>query len=342
MEHSPLVTVLTPTFNHEKYIIDCIRSVQAQSYTQWEMLIIDDGSTDKTREKILGYITDEPRVRLIDQENVGIFRLSETYNRGLALARGKYIAILEGDDVWLPDKLERQIGDLEKSNNAVLAWGKAAATEPDLTGIYDIHPSDDKIAHKTYYDNKPVGNILNILYLENCIPALTIIIRKDALDRIGGFQQGYHLPMVDLPTILQLSTVGSFCFSDHLLGKWRIYPSQTTKTLVLDIMKGRYALIRDHYSQLDTEIKSNLTISLKDIDREFKKIFQIAYARSGRYKLIRNDFKEARKDYMKAIFYPSIKYPVWKLRALTGYILSFFRTDVERLAEVLGRRSYKK
>lgn len=341
MENSPLVTVLTPTFNHEKYITDCIRSVRDQTYNRWEMLIIDDGSTDQTREKVLDYIADEPRVKLIAQENVGIFRLSETYNRGLSAARGKYIAILEGDDVWMPDKLERQISDLEKHTDSVLAWGKVANTEPDLSGIYKISPSDDSNTAKTFYDNLPVGNILNILYLDNCIPALTMVIRKDALDKIGGFQQGYHLPLVDLPTILQLSTIGRFCFNNHLLGKWRIYPSQTTKTLVLDVLEGRYALVKDHFSQLDTEIKNKLVISRKDIDREFKKIFQIAYARSGRYRLIRNDFKEARKDYLKAIFYPSIKYPLWKLRALTGYVLSFFRTDVERLAKLLGKRGYK-
>ena len=82
-------------------------------------------------------------------------------------------------------------------------------------------------------------------------------------------------------------------------------------------------------------------ITLERIDHYFSDKLLIAYARAGRYRLIRKDFKGARKDYKKAIFYSGIRQPVWRLRAIIGLIFSFFGWDVEGLSKFLGRVTYK-
>lgn len=98
---TPLVSVIIPAFNAERFIAETIRSVIAQTYAQWELLIIDDGSTDKTREIITSYLSD-PRIKYIFQANAGV---SAARNKGIEMANGYYLAFLDADDLWAPNNL---------------------------------------------------------------------------------------------------------------------------------------------------------------------------------------------------------------------------------------------
>ena len=118
-KNQPIVSIITPTYNHENFIGECIESVLAQTYPYWEQIIIDDGSTDRTDEIIAQY--DDERIKYIRQDNVGIWRLSETYNKALRISRGTLIAVLEGDDFWPSNKLERQIPAFTKPE-VVMCW----------------------------------------------------------------------------------------------------------------------------------------------------------------------------------------------------------------------------
>src|SRR3989304_3409546 len=101
------VTIITPTYNHGRFISYCIRSVLNQSYKDWEMIIVDDCSTDETAEIVRRYTTENKKLKLIKHRTRwGIKGLSRTYNQALARAKGEYIAILEGDDFWPADKLK--------------------------------------------------------------------------------------------------------------------------------------------------------------------------------------------------------------------------------------------
>jgi len=335
------VSIITPTYNHARFIVDCIQSVQAQTYEDWEMLIVNDGSTDATAEIVARYIVNEPRIKLFNRANVGIFRLGETYNFALEQASGKYIAILEGDDVWLPEKLELQVKALEAHPDHVLAWGQAYYGEAEH--LKRMHPSSPVADEKNlpYFNNTPVGNIFNVFLLYNCIPALTILIRKDALLGIGGFLQSFHLPLVDLPTLMALAKKGPFYFENRDLGIWRIYPNQVTKTYTQEIYQGFRDLSMMHYRQLPEEMRRLLVVDEKTIIQKHDDLILLSLARSGRYSLIRKEFKQARKSYRKAIFYKGMRLPIWRLRALVGYAFSLFRADVEGFAKLLGKTSYK-
>lgn len=96
MLSTPLVSIITPTYNHEKYITECIRSAISQTYQNWEMIIIDDGSTDRTQTLIKSF--SDNRIKYIYQEHLGAYQLGLTYNKALNQTKGKFIAILEGDD----------------------------------------------------------------------------------------------------------------------------------------------------------------------------------------------------------------------------------------------------
>jgi glycosyltransferase involved in cell wall biosynthesis len=100
---SPKITVLMPAYNAGKYIAEAIRSVLDQSFADFELLIVDDGSSDNTLEIILGFA--DPRIRLLTQVNTGV---AAALNTGLAAAKGVYIARFDADDICLPERLSRQ------------------------------------------------------------------------------------------------------------------------------------------------------------------------------------------------------------------------------------------
>lgn len=111
-----LVSIITPTYNCGRFIAETIRSVQAQTYTNWEMLIVDDCSTDDTEAIVNQFIANDPRIHYLrNKQNSGA---ALTRNYGLREARGRWIAFLDSDDLWLPTKLERQIQFMEQNNYA--------------------------------------------------------------------------------------------------------------------------------------------------------------------------------------------------------------------------------
>lgn len=101
-----LISIVTPAYKAEQVVAETIRSVQAQSYPHWEMLVVDDGSSDATAGVVAAFAAADPRVRLILQANAGPAMARQ---KALDHARGRYIAFLDSDDLWLPGKLERQL-----------------------------------------------------------------------------------------------------------------------------------------------------------------------------------------------------------------------------------------
>src|SRR2546427_10183968 len=125
MSTVPKVTVIIPVYNREKYVAESIESILAQSFTNFELLLINDGSTDGSVELMRSYT--DPRVRLVGHErNLGI---PKTRNKGIQLARGEYIAMLDSDDTALPDRLVKQGAFLDYHKDYVLvgAWAPAIA-----------------------------------------------------------------------------------------------------------------------------------------------------------------------------------------------------------------------
>lgn len=124
-----LVSIIVPVYNAEKFILETIESVEAQTYSHWELLLVEDGSSDGTAAVIEEYVRQkkEERIRLIRQpSNMGAARAR---NRGLQEAKGRYIAYLDADDLWAPRKLELQIGFMEEQGAAFAFTGYEFADE---------------------------------------------------------------------------------------------------------------------------------------------------------------------------------------------------------------------
>lgn len=126
---SELVSVIVPVYNAEKFIREAMDSVRAQTYESWELLLVEDGSSDGSADVITDYIAEmqETRIRLIRQpSNQGAARAR---NRGVREAAGRYIAYLDADDLWMPEKLEHEIQFMEKKNAAFAFTGYEFADE---------------------------------------------------------------------------------------------------------------------------------------------------------------------------------------------------------------------
>jgi teichuronic acid biosynthesis glycosyltransferase TuaG len=115
----PLVSIITPSWNVERFIEETIRSVQAQTFADWELLIVDDCSTDKTPELIEAISARDPRVKLIRQQKNGGPALAR--QASIDHAQGRYLAFLDSDDLWLPHKLERQLA-FAREKRAALSY----------------------------------------------------------------------------------------------------------------------------------------------------------------------------------------------------------------------------
>lgn len=336
----PAFTILTPAFNHEKFLDECIRSAVDQTFTDWEMIILDDGSTDGTGSVARRWAASDHRIRYHHQENQGILALASTYNTGLSMASGKYISILEGDDLWETGKLQRQFAILEQQPEVVVTWGRARALVEGTGEIQRVSPPETTHANPLWTNN-PAGSILNALYLENMIPAVTITIRKETLTAVGGFKQPPGFPTTDLPTLVDLALAGSFCFDERIMASWRVYSRQTTKMFPVEMLRNRWKFVKEHAASLPPRYRGIVSLTPAQIDRHFRKRDLVAHALSGRYRLMRGEFSQARKDYLKAIFYPVNGNLIWRLRAIIGFGYSLFQRNVESLARKMGKTSYQ-
>lgn len=115
--HKPSVSIITPVYNAERFVADTIRSAQAQTFSDWEMILINDCSTDNSVQVIQPLLESDARLRLIEMPKNGGAAVAR--NAGMAIAAGRYVAFLDADDQWLPQKLEQQIAFMQKTGCAL-------------------------------------------------------------------------------------------------------------------------------------------------------------------------------------------------------------------------------
>jgi glycosyltransferase involved in cell wall biosynthesis len=166
------VSAVIPTYNHAAFLADAIRSVRIQNWPGTEIIVVDDGSSDNTAEVLRGLAGEDLRVEV--QENLGA---AAARNRGIELARGKWIAFLDSDDLWLPGKLAAQMPVLEKSTGFGFSFAEAFMLERD-GGQSRLKP-------------QLVGDdIFRSLMTGPQFLIDTVVVRRDYFERLGGFDAG--------------------------------------------------------------------------------------------------------------------------------------------------------
>lgn len=191
-----LVSIITPAFNSEKYILQTIASVREQTHKNWEMIIIDDGSTDKTVSLIEEIQKDENRIILLcldENGGPGIAR-----NEGLKLAKGKYISFLDADDLWLPKKLEIQLKFL-KSKNLHFTFSFYDCIDEDGNLLGKRITAPNPLTYKDLLSSNFIGNLTGIYDADffGKLPVSPIRRRQDWmlwLDILKKIKVAYPVP----------------------------------------------------------------------------------------------------------------------------------------------------
>lgn len=181
-EHVPLVSVIMPVYNTEAYVGEAIRSVLAQHFTDFELIVVDDGSADGSAQVVRSF--DDPRIRF--EQNSSNLGVSRTLNRALELARGTYIARHDSDDVSLPERIGRQVAFLQAHPECGIVGTYATTTTPEGKGLSVIehHPTTDAgIRFAQFFDSAFVSS--------------TVIFKRELLERTGGFDEDPTRPIWD-------------------------------------------------------------------------------------------------------------------------------------------------
>ncbi|HLA81679.1 MAG TPA: glycosyltransferase, partial [Thermoleophilia bacterium] len=226
---NPLVSVVTPVYNHGRYIGQSIQSLLAQTYTNWEMVVVDDGSTDNTAEVVQSF--SDPRITYMYQENRGVRELAGTINTGLRKTSGELVTMLPSDDTWPNCRLEKQV-PVFRDSSVVLCFGRQSLIDENNNIVGEVRPPADL----SKVENRPVGSALHEMFLSNFIPQPTVLIRRAALDQIGGYLQPPGLLAEDYPTQMALALLGEFRYLDLPLANYRMHEAQMTRQHYLEMV----------------------------------------------------------------------------------------------------------
>jgi glycosyltransferase involved in cell wall biosynthesis len=213
----PDVTVILPAYNAAQYISETIDSVLNQSYQNFELLVIDDGSTDNTADLVRAYVQQDSRVQIISQPNQGV---SAARNHGIDRAVGEFLAFLDADDLWVPDKLEAHVRHLCSDDRLGMSFAR----------IEYIDSESKRTGQKS---NLRLKNIQpQHFYQDNlaCTPS-NVVIRRVVLQEIGGFDSDLS-GLADIDLFLRVSCSGWTVEGlDEVLVYYRFHPNGMSSQL---------------------------------------------------------------------------------------------------------------
>ena len=212
MSSAPLVSVVIPACNAEAFIEYTFRSVLAQTYQNFEVLVVDDGSSDRTLEIVESFMQQDDRIRLFKQQTAGV---GAARNLAMKEAKGKYIAPIDADDIWFPQKLEKQVARLEQEDESVglvYSWSAYMNAAGDITN-YSPFGRFGRVE----------GDVFQFLLFYNFLDnGSTMMFRRSCIDRIGGFNPELKT-CEDWEFYLRLAEQYQFCIVPEYLIGYRQY-----------------------------------------------------------------------------------------------------------------------
>lgn len=202
----PKVSLVIPTFNCEQYLSEAIESVLNQTYCDFEILVVDDGSTDNTRAKIERY---KSMIRYIPQNNQGP---SAARNLGIRHSNGKYIGFLDADDLWFPEKLKLQVDYLEQVHDVGLVTCDALSFKDNTILVPSM--AEERKLHS--------GWVLKYLLRENFLNTNNVLIKRDVFEKVGFFDE-HRKFSEDYDLWLRIAKYYKIGYVDQVLTKYRIH-----------------------------------------------------------------------------------------------------------------------
>jgi polysaccharide biosynthesis protein PslF len=226
MTSAPLVSVITIFWNAEAFFAEAIESVFAQSYSDWELLLVDDGSTDRSTEIARRYASLYPeRVRYLQHADHWNQGMSASRNLGISSARGAFIAFLDADDVWLPNKLDEQVAILSSQPEAAMVYGaiewwyswtgKPEDARRDFIPELNVEP--DKLAD--------APSLLTALLKNEGVTTTNGLIRREIIESVGGYEESFRGMYEDQVFYTKICLKAPVFVASKCWYRWRKHPA---------------------------------------------------------------------------------------------------------------------
>jgi glycosyltransferase involved in cell wall biosynthesis len=276
----PKVSVIIPAHNAEPFLAQSLDSVFAQTYTNFETIVIDDGSNDGTAEVVRYYQRIYPgKIKLIQKKNGGP---ASARNAGIKEAKGEYIAFLDADDLWLPSKLKKQVDYFEKQNSTV-GMVYTDVRKFDNEGIWLVNRHRSKFVS---------GSIYKILLKSNMISNLSVMVRKKCFDHVGFFDENEDI-IEDCDMWLRIALKFDIGFLDEILGLYRQHPQGRSKNIEKTIK--RFIRVYQKHLTMFSENNEIVTIIRKYIANQLNNL--------GYVQLKNGKIAESRKSFRNSLHF---------------------------------------
>jgi glycosyltransferase involved in cell wall biosynthesis len=230
--NNPLVSVIIPVYNGERYLSYTLESVIAQTEKNWEIISVNDGSTDHSQTILEEYAMNYPdHIRVIPVNNGGV---SRARNTGVSEARGTYIAFLDQDDLWMPQKLQLQVEQFRSDKNLGISYTNESII--DHTGSV--------VREKVLIFNEKLnrGFVFEYLVFENFIPISSVMLKRDLFIAIGGFDPRYSLAE-DYDFLLKAVKKASVDYIDAPLLLYREHKESGTHKKIDQIIHESFSVL---------------------------------------------------------------------------------------------------
>jgi glycosyltransferase involved in cell wall biosynthesis len=256
---SPLVSVIVGCYNQSRFVVETLESIKAQTYKPTQLIIFDDYSSDDSAAIIEKWLQ-ENRIDctfIRHQKNQGICK---SLNEALSVATGKYVSMVASDDIWLPDKITRQVEIMESQpDNVGVLYSDALQMDENgntLPGVL--------IATFWKFHEMPEGQVLDKLMEGNFIPGLTALIRRSCYHKVGLYDE--NLPWEDWDMWMRIARHYSFVYSPAPSAKYRLHEKSYSRSDTGRMLKGLFKVGFKQFrlGNLTEHQRSTLTATLLD------------------------------------------------------------------------------
>lgn len=259
----PLVSIIIPMYNCEKFIQETLDSVLSQTYKNFEVIAVNDGSTDGTLQIVSQIAKSDNRIICISQDNSGV---SASRNKAIQLSKGEYIAFLDHDDIWLPDKLENQVPFFQQNSKIGFVFSNA------------IYFNEEGKNTLLYRKSPPTGRIFGKLLMHSFLCVSTVILRRDCLFGLKELFDNRLCLGEELDIFLRLLYKWDAAYVDKTLVRYRLHRASYTfqnkknipkeKEMILEKLIKVYPQIKSEFRQEILYLKSRIQYDYALLDWE--------------------------------------------------------------------------
>lgn len=278
-ETSPSVSIIIPTNRHARFIEETLASVAAQTFTDFEVIVINDGSPDDTAEVLRPWI-ESGRIRYYEQPNSG---QSATRNRGIKVARGEFLALLDDDDLWPADKLAWQVDCLRRNPRAVLCYGFAETFGMEQNYRLPESPGPQGIIGDEFLRGNPISSPGQVL------------LRTQPVRELDGFDPAIR-GTEDWDLWIRLGQVGEFAYEDRCSLRYRLQ-SQNTSQDAPKMFRAGLQVVHKHLGRVPLGPRWRLWLRARGFVGRFSSMIALGHAfeagRSGDTGLVLKRLAEA-------------------------------------------------